>query len=67
MGVCHCDGSSDARSIEHCFGVSRRQGSNQDKVEASQFVDEVLQDPRVHAAFMDKLKVTLDPECEAAW
>ena len=36
------------------------------RVEASQFVDEVLQDPRVHAA-MDKVKVSLDPECEAAW
>ena len=36
------------------------------RVEASQFVDEVLQDPRVHAG-MDKVKVELDPECEAAW
>ena len=36
------------------------------KVEASQFVDEVLQDPKVHAV-MDKVKVSLDPECEAAW
>ena len=36
------------------------------KVEASQFVDEVLQDSRVHA-IMDKVKVVLDPECEAAW
>jgi len=36
------------------------------RVEASQFVDEVLQDPRVHAT-MDKVDVRLDPECEAAW
>jgi 2-methylcitrate dehydratase len=36
------------------------------RVEASQFVDEVLQDARVHAT-MDKVKVSLDPECEAAW
>jgi 2-methylcitrate dehydratase len=36
------------------------------RVDPAQFVDEVLQDPRVHAG-MDKVKVELDPECEAAW
>ena len=36
------------------------------RVEPTQFVDAVLQDPRVHAG-MDKVKVELDPECEAAW
>ncbi len=36
------------------------------RVEPTQFVEEVLQDPRVHAT-MDKVQVTLDPECEAAW
>jgi 2-methylcitrate dehydratase len=36
------------------------------RVEPAQFVDEVLQDARVQAA-MDKVKVVLDPECDAAW
>jgi 2-methylcitrate dehydratase PrpD len=36
------------------------------RVEATQFADEVLQDPRVHS-LMDKVQVALDPECEAAW
>lgn len=36
------------------------------RVEPIQFVNDVLQDPRVHA-IMDKVQVALDPECEAAW
>lgn len=36
------------------------------RVEAAQFVDELLQDPRVHA-MMDKVHVELDDECQAAW
>lgn len=49
-------------SVPFCIAMALEHG----KVEASQFVDEVLQDPRMHA-LMDKVQVALDPECEAAW